>query len=128
MVQEELDSANIEDLRALSALPHLNGCINEALRLLPAILTAISRNVPAEGIVFGKTFIAGGTKICAPRYSIGRCKSPSAIISWRESNAKSDLVENAFEKAHEFIPERWYSRPEMVKAPRAFAPFGMGKY
>lgn len=36
-------------------------------------------------------------------------------------------VEEAFEKPHDFIPERWYSKPEMVKAPRAFAPFGMGK-
>lgn len=73
-IQDELDNVDVENVRALSALPHLNGCINEALRLLPAILTAISRNVPAEGITFGDTFIPGGTKICAPRYSIGRCK------------------------------------------------------
>lgn len=32
------------------------------------------QNVPAEGITVGDIFIPGGTKICAPRYSIGRRK------------------------------------------------------
>jgi len=27
----------------------------------------------------------------------------------------------------EFVPERWYSKPEMVKNKRAFSPFGNGK-
>ena len=36
-------------------------------------------------------------------------------------------VEEAFQNPHDFIPERWYNKPELVKAPRAFAPFGMGK-
>lgn len=36
-------------------------------------------------------------------------------------------AEKAFVNAQEFIPERWYSKPELVKASRAFAPFGMGK-
>lgn len=26
-----------------------------------------------------------------------------------------------------FVPERWYSRPEMVRDKKAFAPFGTGK-
>jgi cytochrome P450 len=36
-------------------------------------------------------------------------------------------VESCFEKADEFIPERWYSKPEMVRDKRAFAPFSQGK-
>lgn len=27
-----------------------------------------------------------------------------------------------------FIPERWYSRPELVLDKEAFAPFGVGKF
>ncbi len=36
------------------------------------------------------------------------------------------LVERAFEDPLSFIPERWYSRPEMITDKRAFAPFGVG--
>lgn len=31
-----------------------------------------------------------------------------------------------YEKPEEFIPERWYSRPELVKEKSAFAPFLVG--
>lgn len=36
-------------------------------------------------------------------------------------------VSSAYEYPEAFIPERWYSRPELVKDRRAFAPFGIGK-
>lgn len=36
-------------------------------------------------------------------------------------------VEAAFERADKFIPERWYSKPEMIKNKHAFAPFGTGE-
>ena len=32
-----------------------------------------------------------------------------------------------FEKAEEYIPERWYSKPELVKDRQAHVPFGLGK-
>jgi hypothetical protein len=44
------------------------------MRLLPAILTFSSRVTPPEGLVVEGTFIPGYTKICAPRYTIGRRK------------------------------------------------------
>lgn len=65
-------SVDHEDPNALAALPHLNGTINEAMRLLPAVLTFSSRVTPPEGITVENTFIPGNTKICAPRYTIGR--------------------------------------------------------
>lgn len=34
--------------------------------------------------------------------------------------------EDIYEKPEEFIPERWYSRPTMVKEKSAFAPFSTG--
>ncbi len=39
---------------------------------------------------------------------------------------KSKIVESCFEQATEFIPERWYSKPEMVKNKKAYAPFSLG--
>ncbi len=35
-------------------------------------------------------------------------------------------VESCFEQAKDFVPERWYSKPEMIKDKRAFAPFAQG--
>ncbi|KAJ6008772.1 hypothetical protein N7522_003788 [Penicillium canescens] len=107
-IHEELQEINIEDPALLSTLPHLNGTINEAMRLLPAVLTFSSRVTPPEGLIIYGTFIPGNTKVCAPRYTIGR-------------------LETAYVNPHDFIPERWYSRPELIKDKRAFAPFGIGR-
>jgi hypothetical protein len=35
-------------------------------------------------------------------------------------------VESCYQNADEFIPERWYSQPEMIKNKVAFAPFSLG--
>jgi len=35
-------------------------------------------------------------------------------------------VESCYQQATEFVPERWYSRPEMVKNKNGFAPFSLG--
>ena len=35
-------------------------------------------------------------------------------------------VQSCCEHANEFIPERWYSRPEMIKNKSAYAPFALG--
>jgi tryprostatin B 6-hydroxylase len=37
-------------------------------------------------------------------------------------------VESAFEDPLSFVPERWYSRPEMIRDKSAFAPFGVGTF
>lgn len=37
-------------------------------------------------------------------------------------------VESCFEHAEELIPERWDTRPEMIKDKRAFNPFNLGPY
>jgi cytochrome P450 len=36
--------------------------------------------------------------------------------------------ESIYEKANEFIPERWYSKPDMIKHKDAFAPFSTGPF
>ena len=37
-------------------------------------------------------------------------------------------VESAFAEPMSFVPERWYSRPELVKDKQTFAPFGLGMH
>ncbi|KAJ5870231.1 hypothetical protein N7455_005172 [Penicillium solitum] len=105
-IYEEIRVVDRESPAALATLPHLTGTINEAMRLLPAVLTFSSRITPPQGLMIDGTFIPGNTKICAPRYTIGR-------------------LETAYVHPDEFIPEWWYSQPELIKDKRAFAPFGV---
>lgn len=75
-IQEELEStASIDDLQSLHRLPHLNGVINETLRLHPAVPTGGLRQTPPEGAYICGRFVPGNTIICAPRYSLARRES-----------------------------------------------------
>ncbi|KAL9059751.1 MAG: hypothetical protein Q9162_001052 [Coniocarpon cinnabarinum] len=107
-IYQELSGVDENDPVALATLPHLNGFMNEVMRLYPSALTGGNRQAPAEGLWIDETFIPGGTKLVAPKYTIFRLPS-------------------AFECPLEFIPERWTTRPELVKDKRAFAPFGVGR-
>ncbi|KAK3986137.1 cytochrome p450 [Cladorrhinum sp. PSN332] len=93
----------------LTPLNHLNGVINEALRLLPPVPTNLIRHTPPEGITIGGIYIPGGVDLWNTQYAMGR-------------------DENNFVYADRFIPERWYSSPELVKDPRVFVPFTIGPY
>ncbi|KAI0446182.1 cytochrome P450 [Xylaria telfairii] len=93
----------------LSNLQHLNGVINEALRLFPPVPTSLPRLTPPEGLHIDGTFIPGNTTVICPQYVIGR--SPEA-----------------YSLPNEFIPERWYSQPELIHDRSGFAPFSMGPY
>jgi hypothetical protein len=35
--------------------------------------------------------------------------------------------EDCFERGNEFLPERWFEKPEMIRNKAAYAPFGTGK-
>lgn len=104
---DELANVDETDHKVLARLPHLNGVINEAMRLIPAQMTGGSRMTPPEGLKVGDHFIPGNVKIVAPKYVVQR-------------------LPEAFPRPLEFIPERWYSRPELVKDRRAYAPFTVG--
>ncbi|KAI1274542.1 cytochrome P450 [Xylaria sp. FL0933] len=93
----------------LSNLKHLNGVINEALRLFPPVPTILPRVTPPEGLDIDGTFIPGNTTVFCPQFVIGRGS---------ESYASPD----------EFIPERWYSQPELIRDASGFAPFSAGSY
>jgi hypothetical protein len=44
------------------------------------------------------------------------------------SIADDEIVESCYEKATEFIPERWGEKPEMVRDKSVFAPFSIGEF
>lgn len=68
----ELQTTDISDRKALQALPHLNGFINECLRLHPPVPSGGYRETPPEGMTVAGHYIPGNTTIVAPRYSLGR--------------------------------------------------------
>ncbi|KAI1374297.1 cytochrome P450 [Hypoxylon crocopeplum] len=85
---------------------HLNAVINETLRLHPPAST-IMRITPPEGIVVAGKFIPGDMTVFSSQYVIGRSEA-------------------VYERAAEFVPERWYARPEMIKERAGYAPFSTG--
>ena len=92
--------------QALQDLHHLNGVVMETLRLHPAVPSFLHRLTPPEGITIGGRYIPGDTQIYAPPWSVQR--SPKA-----------------YDLPQDFIPERWYSRPELIKfQPAPFLTFG----
>ncbi|ORY67019.1 cytochrome P450 [Pseudomassariella vexata] len=95
------------DRKILCRLKHLNAVLNESLRLYPALPTGGARKSTKNGVTIGGNFIPPHTTIIAPRFSIFR-------------------MEECFDRPNEFIPERWTTRPEMVRNIAAFSPFGTG--
>lgn len=52
---------------------HLNGVINEALRLHHPVSSGVQRLTPPEGLTIDGTFIPGDTTVICPFFSLGRC-------------------------------------------------------
>ncbi|KAI5924848.1 putative cytochrome P450 monooxygenase [Camillea tinctor] len=95
--------------RRIQNAEHLNAVIDEVMRLNPVPPTSLTRKTPLEGIQIDGTFVPGNMEVSAPRYVLGRS-------------------EMAYERPDEFIPERWYSQPSLVKDKAGFAPFSIGPY
>lgn len=55
-------------------LDHLNGIINETLRLHPPVPAALQRKTPLEGITIGEIYIPGNTTVWSPQYVLGKGK------------------------------------------------------
>ncbi|KMP05031.1 cytochrome P450 3A6 [Coccidioides immitis RMSCC 2394] len=95
------------DPKDVSKAQHLNGVIQETLRLHPAIPSGFPRVTPPEGVTISGTYIPGGTTIVIPLYA----------MQHDEAN---------YANAEEFIPERWYSKPELIKNRDAFLTWNIG--
>ncbi|KLO97291.1 pisatin demethylase cytochrome P450 [Fusarium fujikuroi] len=96
------------DLVSLSKLQYLQACIDESLRLYPVVPSGVPRMTPPEGLQLDDVYIPGDTIIHNPSYTMYR-------------------DERCFEKPNEFIPERWTTRPELIKDASVYAPFSTGK-
>ncbi|KAK0648091.1 cytochrome P450 [Cercophora newfieldiana] len=97
------------DPKDVAKAVHLNGVIHEALRLNPPIPSGYPRVTPPEGMTIKGTYIPGGTTVVIPLRTMGRSEA-------------------CYVRAEEYIPERWYSRPELILHKDAFASFGIGPY
>ncbi|MCJ1464976.1 hypothetical protein MMC07_003591 [Pseudocyphellaria aurata] len=95
--------------RDVQSGPHLNGVIYEALRMHPPVPSGAPRITPPEGITVDDVFVPGGVNVTVPQYVLGRSEA-------------------CYVQPNDFIPERWYSRPELIKSKNAYAPFSLGHY
>lgn len=75
VLRQEIRTLN-GDLQAskLLTLKHLNGVINESLRLHPPVPGGVSRLTPPEGITVGGKYIPGNVNVLAPSYTLFRCE------------------------------------------------------
>ncbi|KAL9119179.1 MAG: hypothetical protein Q9187_004266 [Circinaria calcarea] len=65
-IHDGLQSLDVHDAKLLSKLPHLDGCIAEALRLYPALPTGGNRKTPEQGVLIGGRYIPPQTTVVAP--------------------------------------------------------------
>jgi hypothetical protein len=111
-VSPALSQNSPPDWPALSTVPLLDALITETLRMHPPISMGLTRETPVlpsgQPTKIGPYLVPGETMLSIPTWTIQH-------------------DERYFEKPHEWVPERWTSRPEMVKDRRAYLPFSMGR-
>ena len=100
----ELSAIDVYDRKLLRSLPHLNGVINESLRIHPPVPTGGYRQSPLDGMKIGSQYIPGGVTIVAPRYTLGKRWSSSYLLGNRiltksQLNAASTRPDNSFQNA-----------------------------
>ena len=76
-LRKELDPLMQSDepfnVRMVQDAKHLNGVINEVLRLHPPTPSGGFRTTPPQGITVDGIFIPGGVNLNVPLYTLGRC-------------------------------------------------------
>ena len=93
----------------LSALPLLDGIVNETLRLHPPVPSGMPREIPKSGAQIGPYWVPGETIVAVPTYSIQR-------------------DERYFAEPDKWIPERWFSQSELILDRHAWIPFSIGPF
>lgn len=76
-LRTELEGTPIDNdssIQSLQHLDHLNGIINEALRLHPPVPGGVYRSTPSEGLQVGEHFIPGDVTVLTPSWSMHRCE------------------------------------------------------
>ena len=76
----ELRDIDETDSNILAKLPHLNGVVNETLRLVPPQMTGGGRMTSAEGLWVDDTWIPGDVKVTASKYVLSRRKFAASYL------------------------------------------------
>ncbi|KAM5364617.1 hypothetical protein ACJZ2D_011398 [Fusarium nematophilum] len=108
-VDKHFSDTEIVDSTTLAKLPYLQACIDESLRMHSALPSGVQRQTPPQGLCIGEAFIPGNALVNIPLHSLFR-------------------DERVFAHPDKYIPERWTSKPELVKDNAVFAPFMIGRY
>ncbi|KAL4957948.1 cytochrome P450 monooxygenase [Aspergillus filifer] len=108
-LQEELDKYDELSHKKLGEIGFLEGIINEALRLHPAVPGGTQRVTPPEGMQIGDVYIPGDVIVQSPLHTV-----------FRDSRN--------FERPLEFLPTRWTTEPRLVKNKAVYVPFNAGPY
>ncbi|KAI1200960.1 putative cytochrome P450 oxidoreductase [Nemania serpens] len=109
LLQKELDALPGLTHDSLQTVELLDAVIYETLRLHPAVPSGTQRVTPPDGLRIGNKHIPGNVIVQVPSYTVFR--DP-----------------RAFEHPLDFIPERWTTRPELIKDKSVFIPFNLGPY
>ncbi|KAK1753804.1 Tryprostatin B 6-hydroxylase [Echria macrotheca] len=108
-LQREFDALPDLAHERLVGIGLLDAVINETMRLHPPVPSGTQRVTPPEGLVIGDRVIPGDVIVQVPSYTV-----------FRDARC--------FEYPDQFIPERWTTRPELVKDRAVFIPFNSGPY
>jgi len=101
--------ANLSTHTCEQALPMLEAVIQESMRMWPSVFFGSQRVTPPQGLEICGYFIPGNTIVHIPLFPLFR--DPRNFVS-----------------PNDFIPERWTTRPELVRNRAAFIPFSTGAH
>ncbi|CEL03105.1 hypothetical protein ASPCAL04262 [Aspergillus calidoustus] len=106
----------------LRELPYLNQVISEALRLYPAVPSALPRVVPEKGSTLAGYWLPGGATVTTQLYSLHR--DAETFDDPERQDLHQDQYTNQANYETRFDPSRWESPSKEMKD--AFMPFGAG--
>lgn len=91
-LRDEIESLG-DDLSAPKLVPlkHLNGAINESLRLHPPVPGGVARITPPEGVTIGEQYIPGLVNVLCPSFSMFRC--PYISVPDFAKSSPTDLMQ-----------------------------------
>jgi cytochrome P450 len=101
--------ANLDSYDCQRPMPLLEAVIQESLRIWPSVFFGSQRVTPPEGLDINGHFVPGNMIVHIPLFPLFR--DPRNFVS-----------------PDEFIPERWTTRPELVRNRQAFIPFSTGSH